>query len=155
MCDQQPDLFAFHTNRRESPLLEAPRNPPIVPLTLDDAKLITTIPTAGLIDAPALAAEAGRRKLASAVPALEGLCNRFTGFGTDCPVPEQMAAVAALKAIGGPEAAEAVARLLTRRVIFGPGLKAAVAAAAQLRSTLPPAVRSALAARLRGVEPMD
>jgi HEAT repeat protein len=88
--------------------------------------------------------EAGTRKLASAVPALEELCNRFTGFGADHPVPEQIAAVQALAAIGGAGAAEAVARLLTRRVILGPGLKVAVAAAALLKSALPTAVQSRL-----------
>src|SRR5260370_42289550 len=83
--------------------------------------------------------EAGSRKLTSAVPALESLCNRFTGFGADRPVPEQIAALQALAAIGGPGAGQAVARLLTRRVILGPGLKVAVAAAAQLKSAVPPA----------------
>jgi hypothetical protein len=144
MSDPQPDLFAFHANHRELISPEAPRNPPIAPATLDDAALIAAIPTAGLTDAPALAAEAGGRKLASAVPALEGLCNRFTGFGADRPVPEQIAAVQALAAIGGPGAAQAVTRLLTRRVISGPGLKIAVTAAAQLKATLPPAVQSSL-----------
>jgi hypothetical protein len=52
--------------------------------------------------------------------------------------------VRALAAIGGPGAAQAVARLLTRKVILGPGLKVAVGAAAQLKSNLPPAVLSAL-----------
>ena len=144
MCDQQPDLFTFRANYRESPSPEAPRNPPIAPATLDDAQLITAIPIGGLTDAPELAAEAGRRKLASAVPALEALCNRFTAFGADRAVPEQIAAVQALAAIGSRQAAQAVTRLLTRRVIRGPGLKDAVAAAEQLKSTLPPAVQSAL-----------
>jgi hypothetical protein len=144
MCDQQPDLFTFHATHRERLSPKAPGNPPIAPATLDDAALIAAIPTAGLSDAPALAAEAGSRKLASAVPALEGLCNRFTGFGADRPIPEQIAAVQALAAIGGPGAARAIARLLTRRVILGPGLKVAVGAAAQLKSSLPPAVQSAL-----------
>jgi hypothetical protein len=144
MSDLQPDLFACPANHRERISPEAPRNPPIAPATFDDAALITAIPAAGLTDAPVLAAEAGSRKLASAVPALEGLCNRFTGFGADRPVPEQIAAVQALAAIGGPGAAEAVARLLTRRVILGPGLKVAVAAAAILKSALLPAVQSAL-----------
>jgi hypothetical protein len=61
--------------------------------------------------------------------------NRFTGFGADRPVPEQIAAVQALAAIGGSGAAQAVARMLTRKVILGPGLKVAVGAAAQLKSS--------------------
>jgi hypothetical protein len=115
MCDQQPDLFTFHASHRVRLSAEPLRNPPIAPAALDDAALIAAIPTAGLSHAPALAAEAGGRKLASAVPALENLCNRFTAFGADRPVPEQNAAVRALAAIGGPKAAQAVARLLTRR----------------------------------------
>jgi HEAT repeat protein len=120
------------------------RSGPISLPTLDDPALIAAIPPSGLADALALAAEAGSRKLASAVPALEGLCNRFTGFGADRPVPEQIAAVRALAPIGGPGAAQAVARLLTRKVILGPGLKVAVGAAAQLKSNLPLAVLFAL-----------
>ncbi len=126
MSDQQQDLFAYHGNHGELLSPETPRTPPIAPATLDDAALITAIPTAGLIDAPAFAAEAGNRKLAAAVPALADLCNRFTAFGADHPVLEQIAAVRTLAAIGGPEAAQAVTGLLTRRVISGPGLRDAV-----------------------------
>lgn len=140
----QPDLFAFHAAHGERFLSGAPRKSSIAPATLDDAALIAAIPTAGLADAPALAREAGTRKLTSAVPVLEGLCNRFTGFGIDRPVPEQIAALEALVAIGGLAAAQAVARLLTRRVIVGPGLKVGVAAAAQLKSSLSPEVQSVL-----------
>ena len=144
MCDKQLDLFTFRASHHERLSPEAARNLPTAAPTLDDPALIADIPAAGLADALALAAEAGSRKLASAVPALEGLCNRFTGFGADRPVPEQIAAVQALAAIGGPGAAQAVARLLTRKVILGPGLKVAVGAAAQLKSNLPPAVLFAL-----------
>jgi hypothetical protein len=144
MCDRQRDLFTFHANHRERLSPEVRINAPIAPAMFDDAALINAIPTAGLTDAPALAAEAGSRKLATAVPALEGLRNRFTGFGADRPVPEQVAALQALAAIGGAGAAQAVARLLVRNVISGPGLKVAVGAAAQLKSILPPAAQSAL-----------
>src|SRR5439155_26663433 len=107
MCDKQPDLFTFRANHHKRLSPEASRNPPTAPPTLDDPALIAAIPTSGLADALALAAEAGNRKLA---PALDGLCNRFTGFGADRPIPEQIAAVRALAAIGGPGAAQAVAR---------------------------------------------
>ena len=71
MCDKQLDLFTFRANHHERLSPEAPRNPPIAAPTLDDPALIAAIPAAGLADALALAAEAGSRKLASAVPALE------------------------------------------------------------------------------------
>ena len=42
-------------------------------------------------DGPALALEAGRRGLVTAVPALEELCRRFAGFGLERAVPERVA----------------------------------------------------------------
>src|ERR1700686_1609547 len=62
---------------------------------LDDQALIVAIPEANLADGTALAAEAGRRQLAAAVPALTALCRRFAGFGADRLVPEQAAALQA------------------------------------------------------------
>lgn len=88
---------------------------------------------------PSLAAEAGHRRLRSAVPALERICRRFAGFGVDQVVPEQVAALEALAATGGKDAARAVALLITRAVVQGPTLKTAVVAAARLGSELPTA----------------
>jgi hypothetical protein len=59
-------------------------------------------------------------------------------------VPEQAAAIEALRAIGGQHAAQAVARLIAQSVVQGPGLQGALAAAAELRSKLPIAVVSSL-----------
>jgi hypothetical protein len=83
-----------------------------------------------------LAAEAGRRRLAAAVPSLETLCRRFSGFGIDRMVPEQAAALEALSAIGGREAARAVSRLIVRAVVQGPTLNLAVSTAARIGSAL-------------------
>jgi len=91
---------------------------------------------AGMADTVALAEEAGRRKLAAAVPALATVCRRFTGFGTDAPVREQVAAIGALAAIGGPKAANAVARTIERREVAGQTLAVAAWAAARLESML-------------------
>ena len=55
--------------------------------------MIAALPDASLADACVLAAEAGRRRLGDAVRALVALCNRFVGFGVDCRVPEQVAAL--------------------------------------------------------------
>jgi hypothetical protein len=68
---------------------------------LGDEALIAGITGAGLTDAPSLAAEAGRRRLAAVIPALEGVCRRFAGFGLERAIPEQVAALEALAAIGG------------------------------------------------------
>jgi hypothetical protein len=104
---------------------------------LDDQALSAAIPDSNLADTIALAAEAGRRRLAAAVPSLETLCRRFSGFGIDRMVPEQAAALQALAAIGGCEAAQAVSQLIVRGVVQGPTLNLAVSAAARIGSALP------------------
>ena len=86
----------------------------ILPEDLSDAALIAALPDALLADACALAAEAGRRRLGEAAPALVALCHRFVGFGVDCVVPEQVAALEALGAIGGPEASRSVSQMIVK-----------------------------------------
>ncbi len=93
---------------------------------------------AGVATCRALAEEAGRRRLVAAVPALEALCRRFKGFGLLHTVPEQIAALQGLVAIGGAEAAATVLRFVIDGVVLGPGLSAAIAAAATLQCRLPP-----------------
>jgi HEAT repeat protein len=137
MCERQLDLFAATGNppaRRAKPDVGRPEP---APADFDDDALIAAIPSAGIADAPALAAEAGRRGLTAAVAALEQLCLRFAGFGLERAVPEQVAALQALDLIGGPESAQAVARLLTRGIVQGPTRKLAVGIAARLDSALP------------------
>jgi HEAT repeat protein len=111
---------------------------------LDDQALIAAIPESNLADSIALAAEAGRRRLAAAVPSLETLCQRFSGFGIDRMVPEQVAALQALAVISGREAAQAVSRLIVRRVVQGPALNLAVTTAARIGSTMPADVLQSL-----------
>ena len=77
---------------------------------LEDEALIAAIAAASLDHCAGLVAEAVRRRLAAAIPALEALCRRFAGFGIDHMVPEQSAALRALAAIGSRDAAEAVSR---------------------------------------------
>jgi hypothetical protein len=76
--------------------------------------------------------------LAEAVPVLDGLCRRFAGFGRERLVPEQVAALEALEAIGTREAAGVVQRLIFRQAVQGPTLRVALAAAARLGVTLGP-----------------
>jgi hypothetical protein len=110
----------------------------LVPENLSDAALIAALPDALLADACALAAEAGRRRLGDAVTALVALCNSFVGFGVDCSVPEQVAALEALGAIGGPEASRSVSQMIVKGIVQGPNLAAAVIAAARLGVIFPP-----------------
>jgi hypothetical protein len=133
---RQLDLFAEAGHRPETAAPAAAR-PNLAAPELDDAALVAAIPAASLGDCRALAAEAGRRRLARAIPALETLCRRFRGFGLERSIPEQTAALDALAAIGGSEAAAAAARLVIERVVQGPGLATAVAAAARLGVGLP------------------
>ncbi len=136
-ADCQLDLFGgagFTPDRAEPGIGDRVH---LDPSALSDAALIEALPGAGLWDAPALAAEAGRRKLVTAVPALGALCRRFKGFGRQAVVAEQIASLAALARVGGREAADVVGRMIAEDVVQGPGLPAAVAAAAALGSRLP------------------
>ena len=126
----QLDLFADRPANPSPANSAAPRR--IVPEDLSDAALIAAIPDASLADAQALAAEAGRRRLGDSAPALATLCARFVGFGVNCCVPEQIAALEALCAIGGPEASRSVSQMIARGIVQGPNLPAAVIAAARL-----------------------
>ena len=132
MTGRQLDLFADAGNRSD-PVATAPRQrPPPAAGELDDAALIAAVPWASLADCRLLAAEAGRRRLEAAVPALAALCRRFVAFGRERAIPEQEAALSALAEIGGSAAANAVARLIAARVVEGPGLATAMAAAVRL-----------------------
>jgi hypothetical protein len=71
----------------------------LAPGQLDDAALIAAIPCVRQADCSAVTAEAVRRGLLLAVPALEALCRRFKGFGVEHAVPEQVVAVQALAAL--------------------------------------------------------
>jgi hypothetical protein len=143
MFEHQLDLFSAAGIPAEQPL---PQGLALRPAAisrcaqvtdLDDEALIAAIPTANLGDCAALTAEAARRRLAAAIPSLDALCRRFSGFGIDHMVPEQSGALRALAAIGSRDAAQAVSLLILRGVVQGPALGLAVAVAAQLHATLP------------------
>ena len=133
----QLDLFSASGISPENHARSAGRHDETAPADLDDDALIAALPSAGMLEAVALAAEAGRRRLVTAVPALDQLCRRFAGFGRDCVVPEQIAALRALALISGLGAARTVTRLIARNIVQGPTIKAAVNVAAQLKATLP------------------
>lgn len=136
MKGQQLDLFSVDQISVTAEISRAASSVHAVELT--DDELITALPHARLAAASSLAAEAGRRRLAGAVSALEGLCRRLTGFGADSLVPEQAAALEALAKIGGEAARQAVAGLVLNQVVQGPTLVSALAVAARLGSPIPP-----------------
>jgi hypothetical protein len=137
MTDRQLDLFGgsrIGADPATAPGIQ--RRHTIAP-ELDDDALIAAIPTASLANYRDLATEIARRRLVSAVPALEALCRRFRGLGIEKPIPEQIAALEILAELGGRAAAQAVTRLIVEEVVQGPGLKTAIAAASKLGASLP------------------
>jgi HEAT repeat protein len=136
MYEQQLDLFSSAGAEAERSLPLSMELRPAATV-LDDQALIAAIPDSNLADSIALAAEAGRRRLTAAVTSLETLCRRFSGFGIHHMVPEQAAALQAIAAIGGREAAQAVSQLIVRGVVQGPTLNLAVSTAARIGSALP------------------
>jgi hypothetical protein len=138
----QLDLFG------DRPKFDQPPNPvsrrPVLARDLSDERLIAAIPEATLADACALTAEAGRRRLSAAIPALATLCNPFAAYGVHVEVPEQAAALEALGAIGGPEASRAVFLAIARRIVQGPTLAVATAVAARLGVVFPADIGLAL-----------
>ena len=135
MLERQLDLFSDAARRSDF----APESPlaPLAPAEMDDEALIAALAESRLAESEQLAAEAARRRLIAAVPALADLCLRLAGFGMDRLVPEQAAALEALAAIGGREAAQAVAEMIAKATFAGPTLQLAVNAAARLRTRLP------------------
>ena len=138
MNNGQLDLFSAPAPRTKPELRVSDRIPCVDASVLTDEAVVAAIPHASIAESVLLAGEAGRRRLAAAVPALEKLCQQLTGFGNDSLVPEQVAALEALSMIGGSEAAQAVVRILARGAVRGPNLAIAVETAVHLKAKLPP-----------------
>jgi hypothetical protein len=133
---RQLDLFSQISGSAE-PCSDEVAQPVIAVEAVEEDDLLAALPHSGIADSVALAAEAGRRRMTAAIPALEALCRRFSGFGADRIVPEQAAAIDALAQIAGSGAAQALARLIARRTVQGPCLRGAVGAAARLGAKPP------------------
>lgn len=138
MAQQQLDFFSTSASPPESSSSSnAVNQTGKPPNSLEDAELIARIPKAGVVEAPLLAMEAGHRRLAGAISALEALCMRFAGFGVNRRIPEQETALDALAMIGGPDAGKSVAKIILNGAVQGPSMRTAVAAAARLKIVLP------------------
>ncbi|MGH7089933.1 MAG: HEAT repeat domain-containing protein [Stellaceae bacterium] len=105
--------------------------------TLDDRSLLAALDGARRARTVAICAEIATRRVSGAVPALEALCRRFLGYGVERAVPEQIAALGALEALGGSAAADALARIIAQGVVQGPGLRQAMRVATALGFALP------------------
>src|SRR6266446_8593549 len=134
---EQLDLFSVSSGPAERDVPGCTPEPAVTCHILDDDSLLSAIPDAGIRESVALVTEAGRRRLAAAIPVLEGLCRRFAGFGADRIVPEQAAALDALVMIGGSDAAQTLVRLIAKRIVQGPCLQQAVALAARAGAKFP------------------
>src|SRR6516162_3954178 len=152
MLELQFDLFSDAARLSDF----APDTPqaPLAPAKMDEEALIEALAQSRLAESVQLAHEAGRRRLSAGVPALADLCLRLAGFGMDRLVPEQAAALEALAAIGGHEAAQAAAEMIARATFAGPTLQLAVNAAARLRASLPVDVLQSLLRHPGGCLPM-
>ena len=136
MSPEQLDLFHdFGTAVAEPSVAPCARSTFDV-AALDDDRLVAALAGAELVEPLALLAEAARRRLAAAVPRLRSLCRQHAGFGAHRPIPEQIAALNALHAIGTREAALAVAEAIERGWVEGPGLAAATRCAGRLNANL-------------------
>jgi len=136
MNAEQLDLFRDFGGAalRPSAALGAPSTFDV--LELDDHGLLAALADAALADSLTLLDEVGRRRLAAAVPLLRELCRRHAGFGARRPIPEQIAALNALHAIGTREAALAVAEAIERGWVEGPALAVAAWGAGRLHANL-------------------
>ena len=129
----QPDLFDA---RDEDVSDRAPSaSAPLEDCTDDD--LIEAIPMAGVSNVDALCSEVVARSLTAAVPALETLWQRFTGFGPNRPYRQQLAVVDTLARLGGPRSHAALRRIVLSRTLPGSLLPVALQAAIQARLALP------------------
>jgi hypothetical protein len=137
MTNEQFDLF----DDVSSPATSAPPQPaaprPLDPTGLGDEELLERLDDRPMAECLERVREIKRRRLTAACSPLETLCLRHAGFGRTRIVPEQAAAIEALVAIGGGEAAASISRLITRRIVEGPALGLAFSAAVLLGSSLP------------------
>jgi hypothetical protein len=136
MNPEQLDFFRDFGAATVAPLVAPSARSTIDVAALDDDGLVAGLASADPTDSLPLVAEAALRRLAAAVPLLRSLCRRHAGYGARRPIPEQIAALNALHAIGTHESALAVAEAIERGWVEGPGLVVATRCAGRLHAHL-------------------
>ena len=139
--DHQPDLFDDRHGRaiaEAAPVADTPQAAPPVG-KLSDGALIAMLPQAGRANVEALTDEVVSRSLAEAVPALEALWRRFSGFGVKVPYLEQRAVLSTLVRLEGEAARAALRTIVLSRGLPASLLPAAARAAADAGLGLPAA----------------
>ena len=135
----QLDLFAEcgGVEPRHSPKAVASSAPAPAVDTLSDDDLLELVPNVGPSDVEAVCSEVVSRSLQAAVPALEALWRRFSGFGIEKPLREQLAVVDTLARLGGTDARSALRRIVLSKDLPASLLAAALQAAASAGLALP------------------
>ena len=145
--ERQQDLFAERggvESRRVARTFASSAAAPVE--TLTDHELLELSLKAGPSNVEAVCSEIVSRSLEAAVPALEALLRRFTGFGVEKPLREQVAVVDTLARLGGTDARSALRRIVLSKALPASLAPAALQAAAQAGLALPaPFVGSFLA----------
>ena len=136
---RQLDLFAERggVEPRHSAQTVASSAPAPAVDTLSDDDLLELIPNAGPSTVEAVCSEVVSRSLQAAVPALETLWRRFSGFGIEKPLREQLAVVDTLARLGGADARAALRRIVLWKGLPASLLPAALQAAASAGLALP------------------
>ena len=129
----EPDLF----DAREENGSNGDSSAAVPPRDYTDEDLIAAIPMAGLSNVDALCSEAVARSLAAAVPALETLWQRFTGFGPNTPHRQQLAVIDTLARLESVRSHAALRRIVLSRTLPDSLLPVALQAAIQARLALP------------------
>lgn len=126
-AQRQLDLFAERggVEPRHSPRTAASSASAPAVDTLSGDDLLELIPNVGPSNVETVCSEVVSRSLQAAVPALEALWRRFSGFGIEKPLPEQLAVVDTLARLGGADARSAL-----RRIVLWKGLPASLLPAA-------------------------
>ena len=138
-AQHQLDLFAERggVEPRHSPKAATSSAPAPALDALSDDDLLELIPDVGPSDVEAVCSEVVSRSLQAAVPALEALWRRFSGFGIEKPLREQLAVVDTLVSLGGTDARSALRRIVLSRDLPASLLPAALQAAASAGLALP------------------
>ena len=135
----QPDLFdergRAEPHQSRKPVASSAAS--VAVETLTDDELLVLLPEARPSNVEAVCAEIVSRSMEAAVPALEALWQRFTGFGVKKPLREQLAVVDTLARLGGTDARMALSRVVLSRSLPASLLPAAVRAAASAGLALP------------------
>ena len=138
-AQRQLDLFAERggVEPRRSPQSAASSAPAPAVDTLSDEDLLELIPNAGPSNVETVCSEVVSRSLQAAVPALEALWQRFSGFGIEKPLREQIAVVDTLERLGGADARSALKGIMLSRALPASLLPTALQAAVSAGLALP------------------